>query len=110
LSITEPDQRKVTIGVLRLVLGHDEKLVHARAILICYGDRFPDDHPGLALEEILIALIGQIGRIAICVASIAFHRLAEEAVHAGLCADLDLRKQDLSVIHILERIFVSIFG
>ncbi len=72
-----------------LVLGHDEQLVHARAVLIRDGDRLQADHARFAFEQVLIALVGQIGRISIRVGIVAFHRLAEEAVLAVLCADLD---------------------
>ena len=72
--------RRTNFVQRRLVLGHDEHLVHARAILICDGDRLKADQSRFTLEQIFVALVGQIGWIAVCVRIITFHRLDEEAV------------------------------
>ncbi len=62
------------------------------AIFIGNGYRFQADHACLTLEKVLIPLVGQVGRIAVFVSIIAFHRLAEKAVLAGVYTNLNRRK------------------
>ena len=45
--------------------------------------------PGLTPEQVLIALIGEVGWIAVCIGIVALHGLAEKAVLAIARADLD---------------------
>src|SRR5450759_142666 len=77
------------LGQSRQILGHDEQLVQARAVLIGDSDCLEAYDTGFASKKVLIALIGQIGRIAISISISAFHCLAEESVQACTSTDLD---------------------